>query len=200
VPLLNDGTPSSYGFGWGISEDEEGRKVVSHRGGWVGFRTHIVREIEERNLVVILSTGSHASFREIGEAIDAIVHDGGFEIPEPPSTWIVGRAMREEGVEAAVRRYGDRKRNDPDSAEFRLWRFDRLGRYYLEKAELEMAIAVFKLNVEAYPESARAYSSLGEAFVRAGDSDRGIEMFEKSIALDPDRTNRAYELLEEASH
>jgi len=51
--LLN-GTTSDYGFGWGIGE-EDGRRRLSHSGGWVAFRTMIVRYPGEQLTVVVLT-------------------------------------------------------------------------------------------------------------------------------------------------
>ena len=50
-------------------------------------------------------------------------------------------------------------------------RFNTLGYNYINKNMFEEAIAIFKLNVEFYPESANCYDSLGEAFMRNGDNE-----------------------------
>ena len=78
-----------------------------------------------------------------------------------------------------------------------MYRLDRLGRYYLENGAVDQAIAVFEMNVEAYPDSARVYNRLGEALLRAGRTEAAIEAFRESIALDPGERNDAHELLEE---
>jgi tetratricopeptide (TPR) repeat protein len=51
------------------------------------------------------------------------------------------------------------------------------------------AVAVFRLNVEQYPESANAWDSLGEGYLAAGDSERAMESYEKSLELDPENAN-----------
>ena len=51
------------------------------------------------------------------------------------------------------------------------------------------AIEVFKLNTEAFPESANAYDSLGEAYVNDGQTDLAIENYKKSLELNPDNNN-----------
>jgi predicted TPR repeat methyltransferase len=48
---------------------------------------------------------------------------------------------------------------------------------------------MFKINVELYPESWNAYDSLGEALLRAGDTNDAVTMYEKSLALNPENTN-----------
>lgn len=48
---LNNGDKTSYGFGWGV--DESGKKL-SHTGGWVGFRTIIVRYTDKNQTLIVL--------------------------------------------------------------------------------------------------------------------------------------------------
>src|SRR5215203_2867160 len=59
------------------------------------------------------------------------------------------------------------------------------GYSLLRKRQVKEAIEVFKLNVEAYPQSANAYDSLGEAYVVAGDRQKAIESYQKALTLDP---------------
>jgi tetratricopeptide (TPR) repeat protein len=47
------------------------------------------------------------------------------------------------------------------------------------------AIAIFKYNVKAFPNSANVYDSLGEAYMKAGNKKLAIENYEKSLKLNP---------------
>lgn len=49
---LNNGTLTSYGFGFGISD--QGR-VVSHSGSWVGFRSLMVRYLDREDTMIMLN-------------------------------------------------------------------------------------------------------------------------------------------------
>ena len=51
---LNNGSMTEYGFGWAVST-VNGLQVLSHGGGWAGFRTTITRIPSERFSVVVLS-------------------------------------------------------------------------------------------------------------------------------------------------
>lgn len=51
---LNSGKETKYGFGW-ATEKFGGLDLVSHGGGWAGFRTSIMRFPQERFTVVVLS-------------------------------------------------------------------------------------------------------------------------------------------------
>lgn len=51
--LLNNGTPTSYGFGW-VVESQDGYKRLSHTGSTIGQRSAIVRFPERELTVVVL--------------------------------------------------------------------------------------------------------------------------------------------------
>ena len=68
------------------------------------------------------------------------------------------------------------------------------GYELLRKGDVEGAIRVFQRNVEAYPESANVYDSLGEAYVAAGDRARAIESYRRALALDPRSKSARYAL------
>ncbi|MCP4671545.1 MAG: serine hydrolase [Desulfobacula sp.] len=52
--ILNDKSTYDYGFGWSIGRSKIGRQWVAHGGGWLGFRTFIVRYIEHDNTIILL--------------------------------------------------------------------------------------------------------------------------------------------------
>ena len=45
------------------------------------------------------------------------------------------------------------------------------------------------MNVEAYPQSANAYDSLGESYMDAGDKAQAITNYKKSLQLNPKNAN-----------
>jgi len=56
------------------------------------------------------------------------------------------------------------------------------------------AIEIFKLNVEAYQQSANVYDSLGEAYMINGDKELAIRNYQRAVELNPQNTN-AIEML-----
>ncbi len=52
--VLNDGSVGDYGFGWSVNEIDS-NKVVDHSGSWIGFRTHILRDITNKHCVIVLT-------------------------------------------------------------------------------------------------------------------------------------------------
>ena len=45
---------------------------------------------------------------------------------------------------------------------------------------------MFEINTELYPDSWNVYDSLGEALLRAGNTDDAAAMYKKSLTLNPD--------------
>ncbi|MEM6348344.1 MAG: alpha/beta fold hydrolase [Bacteroidota bacterium] len=73
--------------------------------------------------------------------------------------------------------------------------FNGWGYRLLNEEELAQAIAVFALNTALFPQSANAWDSYGEALLLAGRETEAIEMYQKSLALNPNNQN-AREILE----
>lgn len=59
------------------------------------------------------------------------------------------------------------------------------GYQLLERNRLDDAITVFKLNTEAYPDSANAFDSLAEAYGRRGQREEAIKHYERALQLAP---------------
>ncbi|MCH8277017.1 MAG: serine hydrolase [Bacteroidetes bacterium] len=183
---LRDGTEHRYGFGWFIGETQDGRKKVGHGGGWVGFRTHIEREIEDRNTIIILTNHSSFYVGEIRAAVSNIIHGRDYEMPKRSIALAVGEAIRERGLEAAYELYKRLKRENRDGFDFRPRQLNRLGAYYLSKDDVAKAIAVLDINVEQFPEDSSVYDWLGRAYRQGGDLNQAAKSFEKAVALDPE--------------
>jgi len=59
-----------------------------------------------------------------------------------------------------------------------------LGYKALREKNFEMSKAVFKINAALYPNSSNVYDSLGEAYLKSGDTLKAIENYQKSLRLD----------------
>jgi TolA-binding protein len=59
-----------------------------------------------------------------------------------------------------------------------------LGYKALREKNFEIAKAIFKINVALYPNSSNVYDSLGEAYMKSGDTLNAIENYKKSLIFD----------------
>lgn len=65
--VLNNGFVGDYGFGWNVREMDS-NKVVAHSGSWVGFRTHIFRDITNKHCIIILTNRGNREATELHKA------------------------------------------------------------------------------------------------------------------------------------
>lgn len=66
--ILNDGTRSFYGFGWEIEPKSPFGKMVMHTGDNPGYKTIIVRFIEENKTIIVLNNNYHPDLIKLVEA------------------------------------------------------------------------------------------------------------------------------------
>jgi peptidylprolyl isomerase len=102
---------------------------------------------------------------------------------------VLSKTLTEKGVEAMIAEY--RSLRNSGAADLYVSESDmnNFGYSLLRKKQVNEAIEVFKLNVEAYPQSANVYDSLGEAYLLRGDKEKAIENYQKSLELDPKSEN-----------
>lgn len=59
------------------------------------------------------------------------------------------------------------------------------GYVLLAQQSIKEAIAVFRVNINLFPQSANCFDSLGEAYTIAGSKDKAIQAYEYAAQLDP---------------
>ncbi|MEI8046520.1 MAG: tetratricopeptide repeat protein [Bacteroidota bacterium] len=97
---------------------------------------------------------------------------------------VVRETIRNSGIEAANEKFKELQANmtgyylSEDE-------MNALGYEYLFSKNIKEAVAVFKMNVGAFPESFNTYDSLGEAYIAAGEKELAIRNYEKSLQLNP---------------
>jgi glyoxylase-like metal-dependent hydrolase (beta-lactamase superfamily II) len=101
----------------------------------------------------------------------------------------------EVGMEQALAECRAARVRDDGNLYFLEHEFNALGYRYLGENRIPDAKAAFELNVEISPESWNVYDSLAEANMAAGDLDRAVGLYEKSLELNPDNEN-AHAMLE----
>jgi tetratricopeptide (TPR) repeat protein len=97
---------------------------------------------------------------------------------------VLRETIRTSGIEAAVSRFNE-LRAKKDEYNLSEQEINSLGYEYLQSNKLKEAIEVFKLNVEAFPQSFNVYDSLGEAYAAAGEKELAVKNYEKSLELNP---------------
>jgi hypothetical protein len=95
--------------------------------------------------------------------------------------------IEEHGTDSAVAHYrGLRERfYGSDTYDFSENSLNALGYQLLGNDRPQDGVAIFRLNVEMYPESANPYDSLADGLRAVGDSAGALENYKKAFAIDP---------------
>ena len=192
---------SNYGFGWGISKVEkpggdDSLTVYSHSGGINGFNSIIVRIINDEHLIVVINNTGGIPMGDITKGISNILYNQDYDYPKKPISSHLHAIIMEEGIEKAVKEYKEISEKEKDIFDLNERELNNLGYLLLGDGKIDEAIAIFRLNVDAYPDQWNVYDSMGEALMEKGETEKSIEFYKKSIELNP-RNTGAYEKLKE---
>ena len=181
---LNTGKNTSYGFGWGIIE-KDGDKMVLHAGGLAAFRTFIVRRINTRDTIILLTNNENNEINRISSALANIFDGKPFQLPKLTIGRVIYKFIKKIGIDAAIDKYHDLKKNNQKDYRFHEVELNALGYRLMTENKMSQAIKIFKLNVEAYPKAWNVYDSLGEAYMKTGKTKLAIKYYQKSVELNP---------------
>jgi tetratricopeptide (TPR) repeat protein len=116
-------------------------------------------------------------------------------VPKKELTESLMEALSKDDVELAKKLFREYK-NDPVNAYLDIEApVNTFGYRLMEMKRLEQAIEIFKLNVEAFPKSANAYDSLGEAYLNAGNKELALRNYEKAVELNPNNNPTAISII-----
>ena len=104
---------------------------------------------------------------------------------KPPIASKMKNIIDSKGIDNIAATYTELKKNQSEKYNFSENQLNELGYYYLGKDKIETAIAIFKINVEAFPNAFNVYDSYGEALLKQGDKEKAIENYKKSVKLNP---------------
>ncbi|WP_299122490.1 serine hydrolase [uncultured Winogradskyella sp.] len=94
-----------------------------------------------------------------------------------------------EGTTNLASTYEALKINNSENYNFSEGIINDFGYYYMRRKEIGKAEAVFKLNVDQFPESSNVYDSYAEALLENGNKEKAIVNYKKSVELNPANTN-----------
>lgn len=181
-----------YAYGWILRDVLVGSDtvhVIEHGGGIFGFTTEFWRMPDERRTIIVLDNTTGTQNAEIIRGILAILHDQDPQEPRRPIRDALAEIIDARGVDAAVVAYHALRDSAAARYDFGESQLNALGYLYLRRGDLSTAIRLFELNIEQFPEAANPYDSLGEAYLEAGERERAIANYVKSLELNPANDN-----------
>jgi tetratricopeptide (TPR) repeat protein len=105
-------------------------------------------------------------------------------------------ALDRGGVNEAVAYYYQRRSADSTALFFSEPAMNRVGYAYLNRGQVREALALFLLNIDAYPHSFNVYDSYAEALMADHQYERAVRNYTRSVELNPDNDNGRKKLKE----
>jgi CubicO group peptidase (beta-lactamase class C family) len=178
--LLSD----SGGLNWAISRPKS-RVITWHGGGTGGYQAFLGLDLAARRAVVVLvNTGGGGEIYDLGWHL----LDPAFPLTLPQVRLAVAQAYRTGGAADAIARYRDLKANAAAAWAFDNRQLNSVGYWLLRRGRSADAVAIFRLNVEMYPDLSDPYDSLGEGYLALGDTALAITNYKRAVQLDPKST------------
>lgn len=120
-----------------------------------------------------------------------------FAYPKMADTFKTPRMYwRDKEYKEAVAGFLTLQKQDSTQRVIEEFEVNKTGYKLLSQKDFDNAITVLELNVELYPESDNAYDSLGDAYLRKGDSLQAYNNFKKAVELNSGN-KRAKEFVED---
>lgn len=181
----------NYGYGlmmYSVKAGDTDVRVVEHGGGIFGFRAALwYLPDEEVTIVVLDNTEGRADLT--ARAAFRVLHGLEVEMPKPSIADEMQRIIDAEGVAAAEERYAVLKKDEGDAWNFGETELNTLGYLYLRAGKIDIALNVFKMNIDAYPNAFNPYDSYGEALAKAGRKEEAVTMYQKALEINPGSTS-----------
>jgi CubicO group peptidase (beta-lactamase class C family) len=190
-----------YGYGWDVAPTNRNTKRYWHNGSNNIFFADFMIYIDENVTLIMLSNKSHqTNFDKLNFELSKMIFEKNYnpiipiadnEANQKYSQNII-EIILSKGIEAGKENYKKR----PANTNILEYILNTKGYDFLSQKNYEKAINLFIMNTFAFPKSANAFDSLGEAYMNKGEKTLAIKHYEKSLALNPNNGNAKDMLLE----
>lgn len=179
---FNNGTPTSWARGWGITKFRKNHKAIGMSGG---NRSALLVYPDDHLAIIVLTNLAGSAPEDFIEEIAGCYNP---DITKADPLTYLRKSLQETGFDKAIEFVKkEQKANpefDPKEDELNNWAYRMMA-----NGQQKEALEIFRLNVHLFPESWNAYDSYGEILLKMGDKIKAVEMYRRSIALNPDNEN-----------
>jgi CubicO group peptidase (beta-lactamase class C family) len=182
-------TPVKDEVGMGLFLEKDNPGQFGHNGADEGFQALLTMNATTGNGVAMMADSDNgislmnAVLRRVAKEYGwnyKIQFDSGDEL------FLVAKVI---GLAAALDRYDAIKQTTKISSKEDEANINGFAYRLLFSGSVSDAVQVFERNVKHYPQSSNVYDSLGEAYMKAGEKEKAIQNYEKSLELDPKNDN-----------
>jgi CubicO group peptidase (beta-lactamase class C family) len=192
-------TPNLGNYGYGLYiVKTKADTIIGHNGGLHGFSSSMLRFSKDKIVVILLDNtrvDKRGNLENITAGIVSILQN------KQPASFVKSmqiamiNQIEKNSGSALVAFYKKLKDNksayDFSKAESLL---NNLGYHLLQKNRVKDAVTFLQFATEEYPESSNAFDSYAEALMKDGQREKAIQMYRRSLALNPDNNNAATQI------
>lgn len=175
----------SYGYGWGIKKSEANTPRISHNGSNGTFAHSIIWYPEEDIFILYATNANSPRVENLAYEFEKMIFDQSY-IPEPIKDNVYSFSMnylRNHPVAQSDELMSLLEQNYPDAFSSSSL-LNTLGNVLLRFDENHnWAVALFKENVQRYPDDGNLWDSLGDGYRAINQKDDAIQSYQKAIAL-----------------
>lgn len=202
IPVqLSNGKDNAQRFGWGwqVYRDSTNGKVAYHNGNATGHSCILLRNITKRQTIIIFDNIHGNNSQDLAFKVLSIINGDKVPFPKKSITDLYTRSLIKDGAgpakEMLMRLKNDTVNYYLSEDEMNLAGYDFMGGpnnpnpyHFKEERKIAEALETFRMNTELFPASWNVYDSYGEALLEAGKKDIALQMYKKSVELNPGNT------------
>ncbi|WP_223033395.1 serine hydrolase [Hanstruepera marina] len=192
VAYENESEKFKIGLGWHYAQNGDDT-IIWHNGATGGYKSFTGFIKGTQKGVVVLGNAD----TDIGRLGMKLLGDSRpLETPKPSIATVVNKEIEANGVESAIKLYQQLRVEQSDTYKFDEAQLNTLAYKYLAEDKNAIALELFKLNVVSFPKASNPYDSLGEGYLKVGDTTQAITNYKKSLELNPANDNAKTVLLQ----
>jgi CubicO group peptidase (beta-lactamase class C family) len=182
-------TPVKDEVGLGLFLDKDNPGQFGHDGDDEGFQALLTMNAATGNGVAMMAD-SENGISLMNAVLRRVAKEYGWNYKiQPDSGDELFLVAKVEGIAAALDHYDASKQATKISPKEDEANINGFGYRLLFSGSVSDAVQVFERNVKQYPQSSNVYDSLGEAYMKAGEKEKAIQNYEKSLELNPKNDN-----------
>jgi CubicO group peptidase (beta-lactamase class C family) len=167
----------------------------SHNGAINGYRSIILRESHEQQVIVVLSNlvpgSTSVDLSSMSNKIYSVINGLDYEKPKPEIVQAMAKRILNGSIKEGILFYRQEKVQASARFDFNLaeGELNTLGYYLLAQGKKAEALEIFKLNTAEFPQSWNVFDSYAEALEGAGQKSESIKNYKRSIELNADNVH-----------
>ncbi len=187
-------TPNLGNYGYGLYiVKTKADTIIGHNGGLHGFSSSLLRFAKDKIIVILLDNtrvDKRGNLENITAGLVSILQNKqAASIIKSMQVAMVNQIEKKSGEELVA--FYKKIKNEKAAYDFsRAESFlNNLGYHLLKQNRVKDALAFLQFATEEYPESSNTFDSYAEALLKDGQKEKAIQMYRKSLALNPDNSN-----------